>query len=175
MSVVKEEFDDPRFLGGVFVQIESQFNSISYEPTLKGWLPDFYQSLERHFDARESPAGQSWPEWAFRAMTAPQSHETLEVSGRLKESLRSGSEHIEDVGDRHLTAGTSVPYAKIHQEGASFNLGIGLISRDGSRYLPPGTHINIPARPFMGVDEQSLDSLCDRVADRVVDALKPRI
>jgi phage gpG-like protein len=81
------------------------------------------------------------------------------------------SDHYEDVTDRYLVWGSQTPYAAIHQFGASFVLGVTLFGREGE-VLRPGTLINVPARPFVGISADDFEQLIDAVIDQTIELLK---
>lgn len=174
MGVTKELIEDLRFLGGVFADMEQGYTAHSYEPSLENFSGVLEESHQQGFDSRQSPSGDSWPQWQFRAVDAPDDHETLEVSGRLRGSLkRGGADHVEQIGIRDMVWGTSVPYAAGHQTGLDFILGVPLVGRGGSPFLPAGTRLRIPQREHVGMSEATLEQLGEMVADATVESLKP--
>ena len=114
------------------------------------------QQIRRSFDLEVGPDGTAWEPWHFRAPWSPEEHPTLYVSGALFESyLPGGAHHIQEIGPKEMEYGSDLPYAEIHQNGATFTLGIPLIGRDGGG-IAAGTQITIPARPVMGWAEETV-------------------
>lgn len=102
-------------------------------------------STQRRFETESAPGGSPWPP-SIRARV--EGGQTLTDQGRLRDSIthRAGPENVE--------VGTNVVYAAIHQFG-------GTISAKAGGYLKfplPGggfvqtASVEIPARPFLGVD-----------------------
>lgn len=150
--------------------IRREFEELRFEPALGRIRDDLRGQYRDQFAAQSGPNGEAWEPWHFRHPMAPDDHPTLQVSGRLAGSLQGGADGVEEIGERSLVHGTRVPYAGIHQDGATFRTGVWLIARDGW-YLPPGSRITIPARPFVGISEETLDAACEHVADHIVDSL----
>lgn len=101
----------------------------------------------------------------------------LRDSGILMASLTgSGDNHVERVEDRRLTWGTNVDYAAVHQEGAEipeqrrdkpwvFNSGGKTIF---TRKI--AAH-SIPARPFLGLNDDMIDQIDEILADFAAQAI----
>lgn len=93
------------------------------------------------------------------------SQRPLRDSGILMASLTgSGENHVERVEDRRLTWGTNVDYAGVHQNGAE----IPEQRRDRPWVFASGGKTiftrkiaahSIPARPFLGLNEEILDQV----------------
>lgn len=162
-------------LAGVYQGVADQFEAINFRPALEKTAKYLSKLHAGYFRSEAGPAGP-WLPWHFRSLSAPAEHPTLRVSGRLAASLEGGSDHVEEyTGDggsnQGLAWGTAVPYAGIHQAGASFTTGIPLVSRTGG-FLPAGSRITIPARPHVGLTEESVKPILEYVADHAVQSLK---
>ena len=115
------------------------------------------------FDTETGPGGRKWPQSLRARLTGGQ---TLTDSARLRQSIthRAGPDHAE--------IGTNVVYAAIHQFG-------GTIRAKSARALvftlPDGSvvqlqSVTIPARPFMGIDEDNWIAIGDIVTDWLTEA-----
>ena len=125
-----------------------------------------------NFSSSTSPAGESWEPWHWRSLDAPDTHNTLIVSGELKQSLNyKQSNNISIISATVFEFGTSVAYAAIHQEGADITTGIPMVARDGTKRLPAGSNVTIPARPFTGLNDERETNLVDALADWIVEPL----
>ncbi len=151
--------------------IGEQVAAMDYTEQLRETADDFRTIHEGYFDRSAGPDGSTWAEWYFRAKNAPADHKTLVVTGRLKQSLISGSDHIEEVAPRGMIFGTSVPYSFQNNEGGTFPVDEVLIGRRGGMKRP-GDTITLPKREHVGITETDVDKIANRVADATVAKLK---
>ena len=155
----------------MFAGIGDQVSAMDYSEVLKETADDFRTIHEGYFDRSAGPDGSKWAEWYFRAKNAPADHKTLVVTGRLKQSLISGPDHIENVESRGLLFGTSVPYSFQNNEGGTFPVDEVLIGRRGGMKRP-GDTITLPKREHVGITDTDVDKIANRVADATVEKLK---
>lgn len=173
MSVAVQELDSLDDLAGVFQDMADQLNAADYTETLDAMLPELEETHQQYFDDRKSPHGEPWPDWFFTEIDTGE-HPTLEASGDLRRSLRTGgSGNIKFTDRRALEWGTNVEYAGIHNFGARITTGVWLISRNRQFALPPGSTLEIPQREFMGLNEKNAQFFVDMAADAAVEFLKP--
>jgi phage gpG-like protein len=158
-------------LDTLFHDLESRVSGADYSDTLQEVADEFRGIHQSYFDREAGPNGAPWPPWYFRAAWAPPDHKTLNVTGRLRESLFGGPDHIEDIASRSLVFGTSVEYAYQHQYGGEFEVNETLIGKRGE-LLHPGQMINLPQREFVGIDDREVDRVAERIADATVELLK---
>lgn len=127
-------------------------------------IADYLREIHAGFFASEtSPTGAPWTPWYFRRLGADPNHRTLDDTGRLRESLQGGPDHIENIHSRDLEFGTSVPYAYQHQIGGEFTVGQFLVGRNGgARHV--GQTINLPKREFLGINPTHLEQIGETVA-----------
>lgn len=148
-------------------------NDADFSDTLDGFVPDIERIQADHFNNRSDPNGNPWPrtQW-FR--TGNNSHPTLEDTGRLRGSLiRGAADNITEISDRELTFGTGVEYANTHQEGAQVITDVPLVTEGGKGgYLPAGSQLNIPERPFVGMTEAAVTGFTEAVADDLVNIIR---
>lgn len=172
MSTV--ELDSLDDLPNVFLDLEEEFRSTSYEQPLETFAGDLRDAHGRMFDEERTPTGRDWAPWRWRPDWASDYKPTLFVTGRLRSSLESeGSpDHIERVEPLSLEFGSSVPYSPLHNEGGQIRTGIPLVGRDGAGYLPAGTLINIPQREHVGMNAAQVDQLAELAADHAVTVLR---
>jgi phage virion morphogenesis protein len=84
--------------------------------------------------------------------------ETLRDTGRLASSIQSGQPgHIADVTPHSVFIGTNVEYAGIHQFG-------GMAGRNRK--------VEIPARPFFGLNQQDEQDIADKIAEMLDNSMK---
>jgi phage gpG-like protein len=165
------ELDSLDELPQVFLDLEAEYRAATYAEPLGLFAEELRDAHGRMFDREEDPTGRPWEPWHWRPEDAYHDKPTLMVSGRLRSSLESqGGEHIETVRPRDLVFGTSVPYAEIHQEGATITTGIPLVGRDGG-YIPAGTVLHIPQREHVGMNGGQVDRVAELAADHLVDTL----
>ena len=155
--------------------VVSGFENTNYATALSEFSDVLEERHQGYFDRRESPTAEPWKEWFWRDPDAEDSHETLEVSGTLRGSLRRGGlGHIEEVTRSSLLWGTGIRYAALHNFGGQVRTGVPLVSRGGRFYLPAGSLLNIPQREFVGMNDELTDDLAGYVADWSVLSLMPR-
>lgn len=155
--------------------IGQALSTLDFAPALDGCANELQRQIEGTFASQTSPAGQPWPDWMFfdPRVSSP-SHDTLNATGRLLGSLRrGGADHIETITRDSLAYGTSVPYAGIHDEGATVTTGVALYARTGF-FLPAGSTINIPQRQFSGWTEETLVACGNLIADRGLEVFRGR-
>ncbi|WP_169314853.1 phage virion morphogenesis protein [Rubinisphaera brasiliensis] len=152
---MKEQIDDIRYLGGIFVDIEEGFKNADFTKTVEAFFPVLEQSHAKGFQEARSSAGDNWPALAPSTVKR-KGHDTILVdTGRLKQSLASQTQHsVREVSDRGRGAlfGTQVPYSIFHQQG-------------GGR---------LPQRQHVGITNADEEILSDRVADFAVESLKAK-
>lgn len=112
----------------------------SFAEVLRGPVRDeLAAGVKENFDNASGPQGQAWP-----ARKDPSgNHPLLVLSGKLRFDAAHGQA---EVTDREIAVGTDLVYAATHQYG-----------RAGA---------NIPARPYMGVNDRRLDRIGEMIADR---------
>ena len=140
-------------------KLEGQIVSINFNLAFTEIEAVLEQAHQQRFLSKKTPTGNSWPEWFFTTPENPL-HDTLEVSGKLRESLQMGGDgHISTKTENELIWGTNVKYAGIHNYGATITTGIWLMARGGKWRLPPGSTLHIPQREFMGLNEEITEDI----------------
>lgn len=148
----RELVEDPKFVGAVFADLDNAFRDCDYEPTLRQVLPELAQDHAGFFGQARDSGGSPWPPLS-PVTVAAKGHSTILVdSGALRASLTQpgGPNNVAAASHRGLIFGTADHKAGYHQTGTS----------------------KMPARPPVGLTEQRLDSICEAVADTVIEALK---
>ena len=112
--------------------------------------------VQDRFDTGRGPGGVPWPESRRARATGGA---TLVDTGRLRRSIvaRAGRDSIE--------IGSDVIYAAIHQQGGTIR------PRRADRLLfttfdgrtVAADRVDIPARPFLGMDEVSWEAVADQL------------
>ena len=90
----------------------------------------------RSFEAQGSPFGEAWKALAPATLKKKKGSLKLVESGHLKRSLRSNI----STSEKRVSVGSNLEYAAIHQFG-------GKAGR--------GHKVNIPARPFLPINEKN--------------------
>lgn len=170
MTITLNSVDD---LPAVFEELGQEYERIDYAPTMGEFADELREVHQNYFLGEYGPSGADWQPWRWRSPDAPNNHPTLNVTGRLRDSLvREGGEHVENIDPRGMDWGTSVPYAGQHNFGGVSTVPAGgLVGRFGG-FLPAGKQINIPQREFVGINEPIATGLVETIADRVVEELK---
>lgn len=162
-------------MGGVtevYRDVVAQFAGIDYTGILATVTEVLEAKHADHFTTESGPTGDKWQPWFYRSLEAQDNHPTLDVSGRLKGSLRAGNEgHVQTIRNNELVWGTNIEYARIHQDGGTIVTGIPLVGRGNVVYLPPGSTLNIPQREFVGLDEPVTDEITQLIAEHVIEVL----
>ena len=128
-------------------QIEDAFNDFNADEALRASIPDLEDMERSCFENEKSPDGQPWAPNAPLTIARKGHDVILHRTGRMGASLFGETgDSIRDVSEAGLTFGTSVPYGIFNQEGVAG---------------PP----TIPARPFVGIDDATLDKVSHRIAD----------
>ncbi len=119
-------------------------------------MTDIGAQLRQHVDERfEDERGPGGVPWKQSRRAREQKGQTLSDTGRLRQSItfRAARDSVE--------IGTDVRYAAVHQFGATIcaktakglRFKVGLGGSGGWRRL---RQVTIPARPFLGLDQQDL-------------------
>lgn len=170
MTITLDSIDK---LTDVFTELGQEFDRADYSPVLGEFADELRDVHQNYFLGEFGPSGADWKPWRWRSPDAPENHPTLNVSGRLRDSLvKDGGEHVETIDQRGMDWGTSTPYAGQHNFGGVSTVPAGgLVGRFGG-YLPAGKQINIPQREFVGINTEHADNLTETVADAAVEAMK---
>ena len=153
-----EQLDDLRFLGGVFAEIEQQFNDADYTQLLAQTILDLEEEHDKYFVNEHSPAGVAWPPLAPSTVKKKGHDSILWETGAMMDSLISTTsdsirEVVSEPPNHSLSFGTSDEKSPIHQFGAG----------------------RIPQREHVGVNEPFCDQLAEKTADATVALLMPKI
>jgi phage virion morphogenesis protein len=114
---------------------------------------DILEGTKRSFEMETSPEGKPWKK-SRRA--EEQGGETLRDRGILYNSIHAAA------GNDQVIVGTPVIYAATHQFGAARG-SFGSTSRGGP--IPWG---DIPARPFLGISDETLSAIRETLIDFVL-------
>lgn len=132
----------------------------------------FENSTRNRFHTERGPGGIPWPPtWkqkvgAVGPYGPAKNSKTLQDSGLLLGSIRS------NVGDRFVETGVdgrsrSARYARVHQEGRTIRprnaKALAFVGADG--HFRMVQKVTIPARPFMGIDQQDVTDLREAFVD----------
>lgn len=134
-----------------------QLSNIDKKGMMNTLAESIRTSTVERFAEERSPEGKKWKP-SIRART--EGGKTLTKSARLKSSIHS------EAGESGFAVGTNTIYAAIHQFGASRT-----IRASRKKYLRfqirgrfvsvKEVHVNIPARPFLGISEEDQQEIRD--------------
>lgn len=147
-------------LAELFDQMAEAIENGSYESRMDELVPLIQDCEAKAFHEGREPGGTAWVPLAPSTIARKGArsgiigpHTTILVdTGRLFESLTiddGTSDTVWITGDNFLTFGTSVPYSIFHETGT----------------------IRMPARPHVGVDEQTVDQISDAIVGFVIDKM----
>lgn len=155
-SVIKEEIEDIRFIGGVYADIDRGFRACDYTASMQAFFPVLETKHKERFEAQTDPGGVAWKPLSPRTVRE-KGHDTILVrTGRLKASLVGrSSDSVREVSERGRGAlfGSRVPYSIFHMT--------------GGRHLPRREHVGM-------IDDTAL-ILVNSVADESVESLKLKV
>lgn len=126
------------------------------QPAMIGIGAALENLVRDRFDAGRSPDGRPWPP-SRRARA--QGSTTLVDSGRLRNSI------VATASMDRVAVGTDVIYAAIHQKGGSIvpRRAQTLVFTTFDGRTVAADRVDIPARPFLGMDEAAWDAASDRL------------
>lgn len=139
---------DPTEIGPILWGLMTQARSMTYEPVLQESLQDIAEYEAGMFAGEYDSSLTSWAPLAASTIKRKKHDRILIDTGALRESLVhvGGSGNIAAAAERGLVFGTDVEYAHFLQDGTS----------------------RMPARPPVGISDETLDKICDRIADDTV-------
>lgn len=139
-------------IGELFADLNQAVQDADYSETLEAFMPRMAEQeagmFAGEFDSNLEPWAPLKPSTIKR-----KGHDRILVeSGDLRKSLVSvgGPGNISEVAPKGMLFGTDVEYASFLQEGTS----------------------RMPARPPVGISVETLDKLCDAVADATIEMLR---
>ena len=151
-------------------KMHDEVDNLDFTDALGEIVEKLEEVTQVNFGNRTSPDGEPWAESFFRKFGGT-IHPTLEATGGLRGSLREGGDgNVFQLSGDSFEFGTDLSHAGIQQEGATIITGVALISRDG-HYLPVGSRLVIPPRPFLGLSDEFIDASCEVVADHIIDVV----
>jgi phage gpG-like protein len=167
---------------------------VDYKPCFKGIRLLLIAATKKNFDEERSPDGVAWAPLKHkrqrrrdrRRSRPPGSvDKILSDSGMLRSSNTAvnveGNVNVETA--MSLEWGSNLEYAAVHQFGHTFppmkakgKKSFSWIGDDGKRIFRKsiGKRV-VPARPFIGINDELADDISDLVADFVVDELVKRL
>ncbi len=140
---------DKAFLG-IYEEIEKTLAEADYSEALRDQVvPILAAEHEEYFNREAGPDGP-WAPLSPATVKAKGFDTILIETNRMRSSLLfSGNDHIEDISQAGLTWGTSDPKAAFHQDGTE----------------------KIPARPFVGASEETVDKIAEVIADAAAELI----
>jgi phage gpG-like protein len=147
------DLDNPDSLNKPFEQMRDNFQNADYRDVLGHEVVPLLSGVhEDYFNQEAGPEGP-WAALKERTIKKKGFDTVLIESNYMRSSLlfTGAPDHVEDIEERYLTWGTSDPKAAIHQDGAPQK--------------------NIPARPFVGLNDAPIDQITDLIADETVEII----
>lgn len=150
---------------------ELQSKVIDLRPVLIDIGEILLNSTEDRFEQGVDPTGKPWvtlQPW-YQEDKKKNKGKILLLEGKLYSSLAI------KVSDDAVSVGTNVPYAAIHQFGGVIRpkkakfLAVGGFDSDG-KAKGGAKHVTIPARPFLGVNDEDKDFILHAVLDHIAAA-----
>ncbi len=134
-----------------------QLSNIDKKGMLNALAESIRTSTVERFNTERSPEGRKWAP-SIRAKEA--GGKTLTKTAQLKSSIHS------EAGESGFAVGTNTIYAATHQFGASRTIRArrkkNLRFQIGGRWISvKEVHVNIPARPFLGISEEDEQEIRD--------------
>jgi len=119
---------------------------INYETLLKAMRQTVIAETKKGFRDERDPDGVPWKPLKYPRRNSKGRDRILQDTGLMRTSVTAqGGQNTDEIGPTWLEWGTSVPYAKYHQDGTS----------------------RIPQRQFLGVGKDLADAVTEQVADFV--------
>jgi hypothetical protein len=154
-EVLTRQLNDPYELGAVYLEVDQAYQGADYSDVFAAFIPVLESFHTNVFTSQASPGGEPW---------APNAPATVEKKGHGVILFETGEEEaslegttggsIRDVEDRFFVFGTSVDHAIFHNDPGP---------RPGSRE---------PRRQDVGMNDELVDNLTNRVAEALVEKLK---
>ena len=140
--------NDVSELGPILKGLHAQLADMDYEDVLKQSQQDLAEYEAGMFAGEFDSNLEGWSPLATSTIKRKKHDRILLDTGALRESLVhiGGAGNIAATNSRGMLFGTEIEYAHFLQ--------------DGTRKMP--------ARPPVGMSEETLDKLCDRIADDTV-------
>ncbi|HBL47656.1 phage virion morphogenesis protein [Gimesia sp.] len=140
-------------LGGFLNGVVNRLEQPKASKVLSEWNDELAGDLAKGFLSGESPDGVPW---APLKNPRPPGHNPgtrplIDTGDLLRSVVSDGPGHIEIVTDDATTFGTNIVYAGVHQDG----------SKEDSKN-------NIPARPFIGIPDESLDKAIEMLSGHLI-------
>ena len=150
--VVRELYDSIEQVGGVLLDTEMRAQNVNYAEELEAFLPVIAAGEAMAFASQSTPDGSPWAPLAPSTVAKKGHSRILFESGALEASLVNvgGPGNINATACRGLLFGTDVEYAIFHQQGTA----------------------RMPARPAVGMSEETVDKLAETIADATVEKMK---
>ena len=136
----------------LFSDMSETYRDIDYRPLLEDFMPVIAAQESSMFANETDSNGSSWAPLKPSVVKRKGNDRILVDTGALISSLVNIGDagNIHDVFDHGLTFGTDIEYASLLQDGTK----------------------RMPARPPVGISEETIDGLCEQVADYVVEQLR---
>ena len=148
MTIVIDSLEQ---MESVFHDIGAALEKADYSDVLKQSQHDLAEQHAEMFAGQYDSNRNAWAPLAASTIKRKGHDRILVETGALRDSLVTigGPGNVHEAMQRGMVFGTDVEYALFHQTGTS----------------------RMPARPPVGMAEETLDKLANRIADRTVEIL----
>jgi phage gpG-like protein len=136
----------------LLTEISEIVEDADYSDVLQNFLPDLAKQHAEMFASKSDSDQSDWTPLKPSTIREKVQNRILINTGTLQNSLVhvGGPGNIHEVGPREMLFGTNVEYAG---------------------YLEDGTS-RMPARPPVGISIETIDKLCNKVADATIEMLR---
>jgi len=139
----------------VLDRCQSLIEDMDFTSVLTEFIPEIAAGEAAAFDGQMTPGGEAWAPLKPSTIARKGHNRILFETGALKNSLITpgGPGNVNEVFPRGLVYGTEVPYSIFHTTGTD----------------------KMPKREHVGMSSETVDKLCDRVANNVVEQMRGQV
>ncbi len=139
-------------IGELFAELETSLGAADYSEMFREFMPQLAEFEAGMFAGEYSSNLDAWAALKPSTVKKKGNDRILVNTGTLRESLvhLGGSGNIAEAGARSMLFGSEVEYATFHQSGTG----------------------KMPARPPIGICDETLDKICEQVAETTINQLK---
>lgn len=143
-----------------FGQLEGLMHNTT--PVMRAIGTGLVASTHQRFVTQTDPQGQAWSALNAEDAAAKRKTRILTESTRLHDSIN------EKAGRDHVSVGTNVPYAAIHQFGGTIvpKNASHLFFRIGGRLIVANS-VTLPARPYLGISKDDEAMIAEKIFEFV--------
>lgn len=135
---------EPIIVANEILALSGALNNL--EPPLQAARAIAEHNIDQHFDTKSGPDGEQWPEWSesYEPYATRMGGSLLEQTGELRAATKGSLEVVGGFGSGEVVISGILPHY-----GAAHHTGL------AGRTTKWGTPNPLPARPFLGIDEEA--------------------